>query len=296
MNPTETKELSREQLRDEALCRSVLYGLLSLGLYTPTERTFQELRSETARLALREAAQLLTPSAHSTVAQGGEQSRTAKSARSAESVESVPSGEAENAVDLASRAEDWIQAIESLERDVWLTYHSRLFGHTARGQICPYESEYGHEGLFQQPRQLAEIMGFYEAFGLTTRNEERERPDHISCELEFLDFLSRKEALALEMGDDASLEETRKAARLFLRDHVGRFGRALARLLAQQDSQGFFAKLGCLLGELLTLECSRVGVSPGPLQLELRSAEEDKVPMACGGNEDLVQIQPTVQL
>jgi len=272
MNPTETKELSREELGDEALCRSVLYGLLSLGLYAPTRRTFQELRSETAKLALREAAQLLTPS-----------------------VKSVPSGEAENAVDLARRAEDWIQAIESLEQDVWLTCHSRLFGHTARGQICPYESEYGHEGLFQQPRQLAEIMGFYEAFGLTTRNEERERPDHISCELEFLDFLSRKEALALEMGDDASLEETRKAARLFLRDHVGRFGRALARLLAQEDSQGFFAKLGCLLGVFLTLECSRVGVSPGPLQLELRSAEEDKVPMACGGEADLVQIQPSEQ-
>ncbi|MBI4442696.1 MAG: molecular chaperone TorD family protein [Acidobacteria bacterium] len=279
MNPTETKERSREELRDEALCRSVLYGLLSLGLYTPTAQTFRELRSETARLALREAAQLLTASA--------------KPARSAES---VPSGEAENAADLARRAEDWIQAIESLEQDEWLTCHSRLFGHTARGQICPYESEYGHEGLFQQPRQLAEIMGFYEAFGLTTRNEERERPDHISCELEFMDFLSRKEALALEMGDGATLEETRKAARLFLRDHVGRFGRALARLLAQQDSQGFFARLGCMLGDFLTLECSRVGVSPGPLQLELRSAEEDKVPMGCGGEEDLVQIQPSVQL
>ena len=279
MHPIETQELSREELRDEALCRSVLYGLLSLGLYTPTGRTFQELRSETARLALREAAQLLTPSA-----------------KSARSPESVQPGEEDNAVDLARRAEDWIGAIESLEQDVWLTCHSRLFGHTARGQICPYESEYGHEGLFQQPRQLAEIMGFYEAFGLTTRNEERERPDHISCELEFLDFLSRKEALALEMGDDVSLEETRKAARLFLRDHVGRFGRALARLLAQQDSQGFFAKLGCMLGDFLTLECSRVGVSPGPLQLELRSAEEDKVPMACGGGADLVQIQPSVQL
>ena len=97
------------------------------------------------------------------------------------------------------------------------------------------------------------------------------------------------------MVDDAPLVETRKAERLFLRDHVGRFGRALARLLAQQDSQGFFAKLGCMLGDFLTLECGRVGVSPGPLQLELRSAEEDKVPMACGGETDLVQIQPSEQ-
>ncbi|MBI4464881.1 MAG: molecular chaperone TorD family protein [Acidobacteria bacterium] len=276
MDHTETQELSREELRDEALCRSVLYGVLSLGLYPPTGQTFQELRSETARLALREAAQVLT-----------------QSARSVGSAGSVPSGEAENAADLPHRVEDWIQVIVSLPLDVWLTSHGRLFGHTARGQICPYETEYGNEGLFQQPRQLAKITGFYEAFGLTTRSEERERPDHISCELEFLDFLCRKEAWALESGEEAVLEETRKAMRLFLCDHVGRFGRAFAHMLAQQDSQGFFARLGDLLSDFLTLECRRVGVLPGPLLLPLRSAEEDKVPMACGGESELVQIQPS---
>ena len=273
MRHSETQPEERQPLRDEALCRSVFYGVLSLALYSPSEQSLEQLRSETARLALREAAQLLT-----------------QSARSAKSAESVDSGEAGSAVELVRRAEAWILAIESLELDVWLTSHGRLFEHTARGLVCPYETEFGQEGLFQQPRQLAKIMGFYRAFGLTTRNEERERPDHVSCELEFLDFLCRKEAFALESDEAGFLEETRQATRLFLRDHIGRFGRAFARLLQEQDPEGFFGKLGDLLFDFLGWECQRARVPAGPELLCMRSAEEDRVPMACGGPSDLVQL------
>lgn len=40
-----------------------------------------------------------------------------------------------------------------------------------------------------------------------------------------------------------------------------------------------------------TVECHRLDLEPGLMQLPLRSTAEDQVPMACGGGEsDLVQL------
>lgn len=263
MDSTEIQAGDREQLRDQALARSVLYGALSLALDVPAEEILRRLQAESAKQTLREAASFL---AH------GEQ-------------------EAEPTADLVARVEDWVRAFESLTLEQWLTTHGRLFGHTARGVVCPYEAEYGQEGLFEQPRRLAQIVGFYRAFGLVPREEERERPDHLSCELEFLDFLSRKEAVALEARQEETRQETHKAVRLFLKDHVGRVGPTFARGLRKEDEQGFYGRLGDALFDFLTLECRRLQVEAGPVLLPLRSAEEDDVPMACGGESELIQLQ-----
>ena len=264
---------NREPQRDQALCRSVFYGALSLSLHRPSQESLESLRSEDARLALLDAADLLMAIAPPTNAPG---EATATD---------------ESAVDLVGRMNDWVQTFESLTLEAWLHAYARLFGHTARGLLCPYEAEYGQEGLFEQPRRLATIMGFYHAFGLTTRDAERERADHISCELEFLDFLSRKEAVALESYDAVLRSETQKATRLFLRDHVGRFGFAFARLLRENGPTGFWGRLGDLLFDFLTFECRRLGLPPGMPLLSLRSAEEDAVPMACGEPSDLIQLK-----
>ena len=50
-----------------------------------------------------------------------------------------------------------------------LHFYRALFGHTVRGPIPPYETEYGNEALFQQPQEMGDLMGFYQAFGLTVR-------------------------------------------------------------------------------------------------------------------------------
>ena len=273
MSSPETNSGNAVQLRDEALGRSVFYGILSLALHSPTAEILCELQSEQARNALFHAASIL--GSLPPLEESEEENSTAEN----------PS------VDLPARAEDWSRTLPSLTLDRLLDLHGRVFGHTARGPVCLYETEYGAEALFQQPRQLARITGFYGAFGLTPREAERERADHASCELEFLDFLSRKEAVALECGDAAMLQETRKAGRIFLKDHLGRFGHAFARRLREQDPEGFLGKLGDLLFAFLTHECARLRIHPGPPSLQLRSAEEIPVPMACGEGSDLVQLQ-----
>lgn len=232
---------------DFALCRAMLYSALALGFHIPTDETIKRLGSEEGSEALGEAAQLL---------------------------------ESYHGSDLCSA----VRALNSKQQPlpVLLSSFARLFGHTARGAVSPYETEYGSEALFQQPHDLGDLQGFYLAFGLTLNAVEHERADHISCECEFLSFLAVKEAYALEKGDPSMLEVVRKATLLFLQDHLARFGPAFARKLSREDAGGFYGILGNLCLKFVTLECQRLNVPLGLESLELRPAMDDRIPMACG--------------
>jgi TorA maturation chaperone TorD len=157
--------------------------------------------------------------------------------------------------------------------------------------VSPYETEYGQEALFQQPQEMGDLGGFLKAFGLTLRAEAHERIDHVSCECEFLAFLARKEAYALTQGDDAMAGETRRAGRLFLRDHFGRFGPAFARKLTREDRDGFYGALGELCLAILAAECGRLRVPAGSEFLQLRDVDLDDAPMACGTGQELLNIE-----
>jgi len=234
---------------DLALCRATLYSALALGFRPPTEESRERLASAEAARALGEAASILDAC-----------------------------GEAE-LVAAVKRLAEADQSMETLT-----VSHRRLFGHTARAGVPPYETEYGAEALFQQPHELGDLNGFYQAFGLALNAAERERADHVSCECEFLAFLALKEAYALERGDASMLVETRKAERLFLRDHLARFLPAFANKLAREDEGGFYHALGELAHRLIARECARWNVPLGPGSLSLRPATDDRVPMACGSD------------
>lgn len=168
--------------------------------------------------------------------------------------------------------------------------YDRIFGHTLRGNVCPYEIEYGRSQALQQAQELADLAGFYAAFGLQPAADRRERPDHVACELEFLEFLYRKEIWAIQRRDPEMRETTRRAAQRFLRDHLARFGRAFGLELWREDPDGFFGRLGLLCEAFLAAECERLDLPLGPRFLELRSDEADIAPAACGSSEKLVRI------
>jgi len=172
----------------------------------------------------------------------------------------------------------------------------RLFGHTARGPVPSCETEYGMDNAFHQPQQLADISGYYVAFGLGVSTASATRVDHIACELEFMDFLNRKEALLLATPapagtGDETIEATRQAMRTFLRDHLGRFGLSFASRLAAEDPDGFFGALGRWLLAFLERECARLGIEAGPADLVLRPETPDDLPVGCGTADELIQIQ-----
>ncbi|MHC4587218.1 MAG: molecular chaperone TorD family protein, partial [Planctomycetota bacterium] len=93
-------------------------------------------------------------------------------------------------------------------------------------KISPYETEYMTEKLSRKPFELADIAGFYTAFGFSVNEEMRHKEalDHISIELEFMAILEWKEQYALENGQEQNAKIVRDAKLKFLQDHLANWG------------------------------------------------------------------------
>lgn len=237
---------------DLAYSRGAFYSALALGFQPPSDQVLSRLLTADSRSCLAGAAAMLY---------------TARQADLISAIEALPDADTTHTPELESE-------------------YRVLFGHTARGRISPYETEYGNEALFQQPQELGDLMGFYHAFGLALKQQNHERPDHVSCECEFLMFLALKEAYALEQDNREMLAETRKAEKLFLRDHFGRFFPTFVTQLSREDPSGFYCRLGELGLRFVTAECARLQVMPGAANLGLRPADDSRVPMACGNGTE----------
>lgn len=169
--------------------------------------------------------------------------------------------------------------------------HVRIFGHSLRGVLSPYELEWGAEDLFSKPHDMADLGGFLEAFGLALDRGRHERVDHVSCQAELMGFLAAREARALEHEAADATERVREAERLLLRDHLARFVPALATSLATAGGDGFYGAFGRVAGALTEAECQAFGVPPGSAALTLRPTDLDDQPYDCGSGDGLVQIQ-----
>ncbi|MDX1619761.1 MAG: molecular chaperone TorD family protein [Nitriliruptorales bacterium] len=128
---------------------------------------------------------------------------------------------------------------------------------------CPtYETAYRGEDVFRQAHIMADVAGCYVAHGLRVGGEERERPDHITVELEFMSFLTAQEAYAVENLGRAEVESARRTQRLFLREHLGTWGPGFGRRVQMTAESNFYGGLGKLLAVWLEAEMGVLGVTP----------------------------------
>lgn len=177
--------------------------------------------------------------------------------------------------------------VASCLRDDLSAAHLRLFGHSVRGACPLYEMEYGHGEIVQQAPQLADITGFYAAFGLEVVPEFHERADHVSVECEFMALLSAKEVYAAEHGDNEGGDIVRGAQRAFLEAHLGRWLPALCRRIIDGDPAGFYSALARFATSFMTCECARFNVPQGPQFLELRPTDPTTdASIDCGAEEN----------
>lgn len=96
-----------------------------------------------------------------------------------------------------------------------------LFGLIISKDCPPYETEFCHwNDPTYRSSQMADVGGFYRAFGLQPRRERPERQDHVSLEIEFIAFLQQKLALAIESGSAEHVAVCREALTAFVRDHA----------------------------------------------------------------------------
>ena len=125
-----------------------------------------------------------------------------------------------------------------------------------------FESAYFGSDAQQQTQRMADIAGFYRAFGVDA-TAGGFRPDELPVELEFMAYLCRKEAYAEEHLGAPRAGQARKAQRMFLEEHLGCWGAVFGRkVAAQAPIAHFYQVAGETLAYWIGRECTTAGVTP----------------------------------
>lgn len=182
--------------------------------------------------------------------------------------------------ELAPRIQAALETVERSSIDELTAEHSRLFA----GEVAcsPYETEYETDP-FAKSHQLADIAGFYRAFGLDVSEEHRSMVDFIATETEFMAVLCRKEAHAEMNGWPDRRAVSEGAQRAFIEGHLGRWTGVLAaglRGAASQGSGDLYRRLADLLERCCGLDVERFDLHPRLLTRRMVSAN-DAQPPAC---------------
>lgn len=142
--------------------------------------------------------------------------------------------------------------------------YETTFGLLVSGACPPYESEYIHEKFTTQRAQtMADIAGFYRAFGLQPSISRPERHDHIVLELEFMSVLLGMERRVVQSASDATDDRAalcRAAQERFFCDHLVWWVPAFAHLLAREAADTFYGPVARLLAALITTDRVRFGL------------------------------------
>lgn len=129
-------------------------------------------------------------------------------------------------------------------------------------KISPYETEYLTEKISRKPFELADISGFYSAFGFSINEDmtNKESVDHISVELEFMAIIALKEEYARGIKQKENENIVHDAGRKFLKEHLARWGFYYCRQIQELECDSFYKKLGSILESVLSIECDRYGL------------------------------------
>lgn len=141
----------------------------------------------------------------------------------------------------------FLQALQP-ERTGWLCgtikpEFTRLFIGPRHVPAPPYESVYRSTARALMQEITLEVRRKYRAAGLLVRNFNREPDDHIGLELEFMYFLNRQAAAALERQQFAAVFTAIDWQQQFLAEHLSQWVPAFCQDTAENTGQDFFRKL-----------------------------------------------------
>ncbi|HEY3364840.1 MAG TPA: molecular chaperone TorD family protein [Symbiobacteriaceae bacterium] len=120
-----------------------------------------------------------------------------------------------------------------------------------------YETEYTASHVWMQTQQMADIAGFYRAFGVDVRDA-GEKVDFLGTQLEFMSMLALKEAIATGDGDAPAADICREAQVKFLKEHLAVWLPRLESRVAQLEGEGFYPALVRLTARFVAGDCARV--------------------------------------
>ena len=162
---------------------------------------------------------------------------------------------------LASPLRALSRAWRTASAEVLAKEYSRLF--LAAGLVPLREGGYGDGLRFAgQPFDIADLNGFYAAFGFALNQNAPSPPDYLGTEAEFLSLLHLKKAIALSKRQLASAQIVDRAMARFLEEHLGRWVGAFDAALREAGAASPYAGLGALLRRAVAADCARVKVKP----------------------------------
>lgn len=234
-----------EQLRD-AEFRSRMYLLLSLGYRYPSSDTIAAIKEELEALGrVRRTSDTSLPSADGWRSEAVEQVRASLSGLRFGAIE-----------------------MEYL----------RVFTHVITSDCHPCETAYTATHMFQESQKIADLNGFYQAFGV---KPDAERPDHVSVECEFMAFLIQKEAHAIAHSRPRRAGFVRRTQRTFIEDHLGPWVRTFARFVELKAEEGPYAAMAILTRRFFEAEFEELSAQvqeltgpPKPLPLPMARGQE----------------------
>jgi len=159
--------------------------------------------------------------------------------------------------------------------------YNRLFAHLGSATCPLYETEYGYDNIFQKTQAMADIAGFYRAYNLEVSDDKSERVDFLPTELEFMAFLTVKEAYALEHHEQEHLEICLDTQRKFIQDHLGRWVPLFSKILTKVDAGRFYLQCGEVLDEVLQSEIAYLGVQPKVVAAPYNPSKAPLEPFGC---------------
>jgi len=192
--------------------------------------------------------------------------------------------------------------LESLDTPLADLQHAfdMQFSHITSPDCPAHETAFSIRDVFQQAQVMADIAGFFGAHGVEVGASEKERPDHIGAELEFMSLLARKEAHAVRAGLTEQLNETRRTQVIFLRDHLGCWGPSFGRRVAKLAESPLYRSVGELLTRWLEADMAALAVEPAfdldePAPMAPQESDDEPCGLggaACGATEDqLIDIE-----
>lgn len=159
--------------------------------------------------------------------------------------------------------------------------YNRLFAHLGSAKCPPYETEYGHDNVFQKTQAMADIAGFYRAYGLEVSDHNADRVDFLGTELEFMAYLCLQEAYAREHHEDEHLEICLDTQRKFMKDHLGGWIGIFSKILEKSTENSFYSATNQRLLNFVGGEVERLGVSVLEVTGPNKEHEKASAPFGC---------------
>ncbi len=193
----------------------------------------------------------------------------------------------------------------SANRGNLLEEHQQVFGLVASKECPQYETEYCPQTFsIYRSHHLADIAGFYRAFGLEPSPKMPERPDHIALELEFMAWLITKEYHARNSNRPDAEERVqicRDTQKKFFEDHIAWWVPAFCYALRRKADglenkrelnskpKSLYGALGYALAAFVPAERAFLNIEP-PTELVSPQPEDDSCSFESDCSSDQANI------